>query len=78
MIAQYCTGGLIIFLISFYAIKLLIIGKLLLQQLYFLIIGIGTYDHILEIRQISEIKENLSLDYISKDEYAQKYIEIIK
>jgi len=61
----------------FYCIKLLILGKLLLLQLYFIHLGIGTYDHILERRQIDEINENLKMDYISKEEYEKKKREIL-
>ena len=58
--------------LTFFVIKLLIIGRLMIQQLYFQHLGIGTYDYILEQRQIKLLKLHLKQNKISKDEYTQQ------
>ena len=46
-------------MIAFYSIKLMLISHLVFQTLYFQYLGIGTYDYILEKRQLTKLKEKV-------------------
>jgi len=56
-----------VILFIFYLIKLLIIAKLVMEQIYYRYLGIGTYDYILEHRQIKEINTKFKNDQITKE-----------
>ena len=59
----------LVILITVYIIKLIIITNLLIQNVYFMYLGIGTYDYILEQRENSELKRKLNNKEITKEQY---------
>ena len=55
----------------FYSIKLSVISNLLLHQIYYMHLGIGTYDYILEQKQRSELKKKLKDKSITPFEFGK-------
>ena len=49
-----------------------------MQSLYFIYLGIGTYDYILEKRELSELKEKLQTGEIDKSKYNELKKQMIE
>ena len=48
-------------LVGFYALKIIFITHLLVWHIYFNCIGVGTYEYVVEMREIKRIRENKEL-----------------
>ena len=54
-----------------YCIKLSVISNLMLHQIYYIYLGIGTYDYILEQKQLAELNRKLKDKAITVFEFKE-------